>query len=81
MLLEHLRIVGLLKLGGRQRTDSTHILAAVRALNRYELAGASLRQALESLAMAAPDWRGPVPSRRGCGATRAERRMTDGQGP
>jgi transposase len=47
---------GLLKPGGKQRTDSTHVLAAVRDLNRLELAGESVRAALEALAAAAPDW-------------------------
>jgi len=46
----------LLKVRGQQRTDSTHVLAAVRALNRLELAGETLRHALDSLAVAAPDW-------------------------
>jgi len=46
----------LVKAGGRQRTDSTHVLAAVRALNRVELVGETLRHALNSLAVAAPDW-------------------------
>jgi transposase len=47
---------GLLKAGGKQRTDSTHVLAAVRDLNRLELAGESVRACLEALAVAAPDW-------------------------
>ena len=33
----------LIKARGRQRTDSTHILAAVRALNRLEVVGETLR--------------------------------------
>ena len=33
-LLLNLRDQGLVKAGGRQRTDSTHVLAAVRGLNR-----------------------------------------------
>jgi transposase len=41
---------------GRQRTDSTHILAAVRALNRIELVGETMRHALNDLAVVAPDW-------------------------
>ena len=41
---------------GRQRTDSTHILAAVRALNRIELVGETMRHALNDLAIVAPDW-------------------------
>ncbi len=46
----------LLKARGQQRTDSTHVLAAVRALNRVEVVGETLRHALNSLAVAAPDW-------------------------
>ena len=46
----------LLKVRGQQRTDSTHVLAAVRALNRIEVAGETLRHALDCLAVAAPAW-------------------------
>ncbi len=46
----------LLKARGRQRTDSAHVLAAVRALNRVEVVGETLRHTLDSLAVAAPDW-------------------------
>lgn len=56
LLLSSLRDRGLVKAGGRQRTDSTRVLAAVRDLNRLELAGETLRAALEALACAAPDW-------------------------
>ena len=41
---------------GWQRTDSAHILAAVRARSRRERMGKTLRHALDSLAVAAPDW-------------------------
>ena len=47
---------GLLKTRGRQRTDSTHVVAAVRELNRLELAAETVRAALNELAGAAPDW-------------------------
>jgi transposase len=47
---------GLLKARGRQRTDSTPVLAAIRVLNRLELVGETLRHALNSLAVVAPDW-------------------------
>src|SRR6185369_9235073 len=47
---------GLLKARGRQRTDSTHVLAAVRDLNRIELLAETLRAALNAIAVAAPDW-------------------------
>ncbi|MGI5199898.1 hypothetical protein ACQEVY_40725 [Streptomyces sp. CA-288835] len=56
LLLTALKDRGLVKAGGRQRTDSTRVLAAVRDLNRLELAGETLRAALEALACAAPDW-------------------------
>lgn len=46
----------LLKAGGRQRTDSTHVLAAARAMNRIECVHETLRHALEVLALAAPEW-------------------------
>src|SRR5690242_11247129 len=47
---------GLLKARGRQRTDSTYVLAAVRAVNRLESVGETLRAALNTLATVAPDW-------------------------
>ena len=56
LLLARLTERGLVAAGGRQRTDSTHVLAAVRTLNRIELVGETLRAALEALAVAAPDW-------------------------
>jgi transposase len=41
---------------GRQRTDSTHVLAAIQTLNRLECVGETLRHALNALATTAPDW-------------------------
>ena len=41
---------------GRQRTDSTHVLGAVRALNRLGCAIETLRAALNVLAVVAPEW-------------------------
>src|SRR6195952_4519598 len=55
-LLDAARENGLLKARGRQRTDSTHVLAAVRDLNRLELLAETLRAALNAIAVAAPDW-------------------------
>ena len=55
-LLARLAADGLIRAGGKQRTDSTHVIAAVRALHTAELAGESVRAALEALAAAAPDW-------------------------
>jgi transposase len=58
LLLAALAAEGLVAAGGKQRTDSTHVISAVRDLNRLELAGESVRAALEALAAAAPDWLG-----------------------
>jgi hypothetical protein len=54
LALERLREAGLVKERGRQRTDSTHILAAVRDLTRLELVTEAMRAALEELARTAP---------------------------
>jgi transposase len=56
LLLEKLAGLGLVRSGGRARTDSTHVLARIRHLNRLELAGETVRAALEALAAAAPAW-------------------------
>lgn len=55
-LLGRLIESGLVSAGGRQRTDSTHVVAAIRSMNRLELAGETVRAALEALAVAAPAW-------------------------
>ncbi len=46
----------LLKARGRQRTDSTHVLAAIQVLNRLECVGEALRHALNQVARVAPAW-------------------------
>jgi transposase len=56
LLLARLGELGLVGAGMRQRTDSTHVLARIRDLNRLELAGEAVRAALEALAAAAPGW-------------------------
>jgi transposase len=56
LLLERLIADGLISAGGKARTDSTHVIAAVRELNRLELAGESVRACVEAVAVAAPDW-------------------------
>ena len=56
ILLARLRQLGLIKQRGRQRTDSTYVLAAVRWLNRLERVGETLRAALNELAVVAPAW-------------------------
>lgn len=55
-LLERCQQLELLKAKGKARTDSTHILAAIRNLNRLECVGETLRAALNALAVIAPDW-------------------------
>jgi transposase len=55
-VLDVAREGGMLKARGRQRTDSTHVLAAVRDLNRLELLAETLRAALNAIAVAAPVW-------------------------
>jgi transposase len=59
VMLEHFKAKGWLKARGRQRTDSTAVLAAIRSLNRLECVGETVRHALNSLAVAAPDWLRP----------------------
>jgi transposase len=62
-LLTRLHERGLLKARGRQRPDATHVLGAVRVLNRLELVGEPVRHAPNSLAAVAPDWlQAQVPS-------------------
>lgn len=55
-LLELCRERKWIKARGKQRTDSTHVLAAIRAINRLDFARETMRHALESLAEAAPEW-------------------------
>lgn len=55
-LLEVCKQRGWLKEGGKQRTDSTHVLARVRSLSNLECVGETLRAALDDLAALAPDW-------------------------
>jgi transposase len=46
----------LVKARGKQRTDSTHVLAAIRTINRLECVGETRRAALNSLATVVPEW-------------------------
>ena len=55
-LLVRLKAKGVLKARQKQRTDSTHVMDAVRALNRLELVGETLRAALNTLAGSIPQW-------------------------
>jgi transposase len=55
-VLDCCRQRGWLKARGRQRTDSTQVLARVRAVNRLECVTETMRSALNSLAVVAPAW-------------------------
>jgi len=49
---------GLLRARGRVRTDSTHVLARIRTVNRLEKVGETVRLALEEIARVASGWLG-----------------------
>jgi transposase len=55
-LLMRCREMGFVKARGKQRTDATRVLAAIRVLNRLELMAETLRAALNMLATEAPLW-------------------------
>src|SRR6266700_2609678 len=56
LLLERCREGGWLKVRGRQRTDSTHVLAKIRALNRTLCVGQTMVYVLNVLSEVAPEW-------------------------
>ena len=56
LVLRQFRARGWVKERGKQRTDATHVLAAIRAVNRLECVGETMRHALNVLAEVAPDW-------------------------
>ncbi|MCP4209556.1 MAG: IS5/IS1182 family transposase, partial [Shimia sp.] len=63
VMLECFKAKNLLKGRGKQRSDSTHVVAAIRNLTRIECVGETLRHALNDLAAVVPDWmRARVPS-------------------
>ena len=55
-MLERFKARGLVKARGKQRTDSTHVLAAVHDLHLLELVAETLRATLDDLATVVPDW-------------------------
>lgn len=55
-LLIRCRELALVKARGQQRTDATHVLAAIRVMNRLELIGETIRAALNELSTVAPTW-------------------------
>jgi transposase len=56
ILLAHLKSINFLKERGKQRTDSSHVLAAIRKLNRIECVGETIRKVLNDLTLLAPEW-------------------------
>jgi transposase len=56
LMISHLKEHNLIKARGKQRTDSTQVVAAIRQVNRLELVGETLRAALNELAKVAPEW-------------------------
>jgi transposase len=56
LLLEQGKQHGWVKARGRQRTDSTHVLAKIRALNRLLCVAQTMVYVLAVLAEVAPDW-------------------------
>ena len=46
---------GVLKAGGRQRSESTQVLGEIQTLGRYRLVAETLRHALNALAVTAPE--------------------------
>ena len=56
LMLSKLKEQKLVKSRGQQRTDTTHVLAAIRCVNRLENVGETLRHALNDLATVAPQW-------------------------
>ena len=56
VVLDAFKARGFLKARGKQRTDSTHILGAVRSLNRLGCVHETLRHTLNVLASALPQW-------------------------
>ncbi|MFF0116826.1 IS1182 family transposase [Streptomyces prasinus] len=60
LMLRRLVEAGLLAARGKQRTDATHVLAAVRRVSRLELVGESMRAALEELARQDAGWLAPL---------------------
>jgi transposase len=55
-MLERFKDRGLVKARGKQRSDSTHVLAAVHDLNLLELVAETLRATLDDLAAVVPGW-------------------------
>src|SRR5260370_9389472 len=58
-LLDLCKQRGWVKAGGKQRTDSTHVLARVRSLSNLEMVGETVRAVLNDLAQVDAEWLAP----------------------
>ena len=59
LMLDAAGEAGLLRGGGKTRTDSTHVLAKISAPRRLERLGETMRAVVNQLAVTAPDWLAP----------------------
>ena len=55
-MLVHLHAQGWVKARGRQRTESTHVFAAIRESNQPACVGETMRNVLNDLTSTVPDW-------------------------
>ena len=55
-VLEKLKEVGLVEGKKQQRTDATHVIAAIRKVNKLEGLGEALRRVLDAVAKEEPEW-------------------------
>jgi len=55
-LLEGCKERGYLRVRGRQRTDSTHVLGSLRLLSKWERTAETMRATLNALASVVPEW-------------------------
>jgi transposase len=56
VMVSHFKEHKLIKSRGKQRTDSTQVVAAIRQVNRLELVGETIRATLNQIATLAPEW-------------------------
>ena len=80
-LLEHFKARGLIKERGKQRTDSTFVLANIRVMNRAELVGETCVPPSTSLPKSILCGAAALPRMNGLSAIAAESRSTDYPSP
>lgn len=55
-VVARLKAMGLIKKGGKMRTDATHVVSLLNRLSQLELVRESIRVALDALFVVAPEW-------------------------